>query len=204
MITGGSLPSNVSLSYGLDEDKTETPKEGAIYLATDTNIVYVCYVAGSWSNSSPAIPIMTEDRLNIFRVYSLSTAVLISSSATRELTTTYEKVAQFIIPDNFIHANRTKTGLIKVAFSYYGSWSGRTIYAQFRRNGEINGSDLSYATDASFNWYEKTADREYSAGDTVELWVRASTNSTGGGMQAGRLKIMGDVSGEPYLPVVFS
>jgi hypothetical protein len=55
MISGGTLPSNVSLSYGMDADKPENPKEGAMYLATDLGIFYVCYSTGIWSNAAPEL-----------------------------------------------------------------------------------------------------------------------------------------------------
>ena len=35
---------------GLDAAKTATPKVGMIYIATDTNITYACYVADTWSH----------------------------------------------------------------------------------------------------------------------------------------------------------
>lgn len=55
MISGGVLASNVSLSYGLDDEKPESPKAGAIYVATDTSITYVCFENGTWENAAPKL-----------------------------------------------------------------------------------------------------------------------------------------------------
>jgi len=39
-----------NMYYGLDADKSTSPSTGDIYVATDTNRVYVCFTAGFWSH----------------------------------------------------------------------------------------------------------------------------------------------------------
>jgi len=41
----------LSVPHGLDADKRSSPIAGDIYAATDTTILYVCYVTGTWSNA---------------------------------------------------------------------------------------------------------------------------------------------------------
>lgn len=46
--TGTDYGANIS--YGLDASKSASPSKGDIYIATDTDKVYVCYTAGTWSS----------------------------------------------------------------------------------------------------------------------------------------------------------
>lgn len=44
-----------NLKSGADADKPASPKAGDIYVSTDTNIIYVCYVGGTWTNANPEL-----------------------------------------------------------------------------------------------------------------------------------------------------
>lgn len=49
-ITGAVPPTPVgNLKSGLDALKSASPESGDVFLATDTGIFYVCFIAGTWS-----------------------------------------------------------------------------------------------------------------------------------------------------------
>lgn len=60
MITGGSLPSNISLSYGLDADKPTNPKRGEAYISTDVESFNICAKDGEWDELKSTSDIYRE------------------------------------------------------------------------------------------------------------------------------------------------
>ncbi len=37
------------LAFGVDTEKANTPQQGQVYISTDTTQVFVCFVAGTWT-----------------------------------------------------------------------------------------------------------------------------------------------------------
>lgn len=70
MIVGGSLPSNVSLSYGLEALAPTDPKTGEQYLCTDTKKLLVCYLDNSWTE------VKNQSTINNVMVNALKIATL--------------------------------------------------------------------------------------------------------------------------------
>ena len=52
--------SATNINAGNDADKPSSPKAGDIYIATDTNKVYVCYNDGTWRTITVVHPIITS------------------------------------------------------------------------------------------------------------------------------------------------
>jgi len=46
-----------NINFGLDAEKPLNPTKGQIYVATDTNITYVCYETNVWKNIAPAFSV---------------------------------------------------------------------------------------------------------------------------------------------------
>lgn len=68
-----------NIRNGLDADKPLNPIAGQIYVATDTNIIYVCYVDGTWKRADPNPNIdkkilYADDTKNIFNDATRATA----------------------------------------------------------------------------------------------------------------------------------
>lgn len=171
-ISGGSLPSNVSLSYGLDEDKPDNPKEGAMYLATDVNILYVCYVAGEWVNANPPLPQITEvmsspspstaDTLIFYRQL-----IGVATDGGGDACGTVEKYG-FTIQNDFTAFLRFFTR------GYDGTGAGVVTHRMC-----INGVSAYYFSSNHRDGRTDTATHEFKKGDVVKIHVtRTTTNSS--------------------------
>ena len=170
MITGGSLPSNVSLSFGLKADRPENPKKSNMYLATDTEEYFVCYKEGVWVLATPPI----TEMLTIDGVVGTDTELLNDPNSyqiTKGGTRTFATVKQFTVVDI---SNLSEIVSFNTAFDYYCNDAEHkaAIYV----NGVSCGASGSY-TSTAWRTMNFNVTVPLKVGDTIEFRVWGANSS---------------------------
>lgn len=156
------------IPYGLDADKPANPVEGSFYVATDTGIVYVCYVDGEWKDANPPAGVITNptptasDTLIFYRQL-INTA----TDGGGDACGTEEKYG-FVIQNDFTAFLRFFTR------GYDGTGAGVVTHRMC-----INGVSAYYFSSNHRDGRTDTAIHEFHKGDVVKIHVtRTTTNSS--------------------------
>jgi hypothetical protein len=76
--------SATNINAGNDADKPPATV-GGLYIATDTNMVYVCYVDGEWENINPTISTLNSDYSKLLQRYVNGTSTMAMDTSVKIL-----------------------------------------------------------------------------------------------------------------------
>jgi hypothetical protein len=167
------------IPYGLDVDKPANPVEGSFYIATDTGIVYVCYVSGQWTNVSPDL-LPYEKVLNTIAVTSTAKEYVEDFSSGSDIffnvpternsnSNTYVKLAG-------MRVDIPPADYVLLQFSYRCSLGSNNGDFQLRKNGVTIREHLNFYGTGYVNSNPVLASVQ--AGDRFQLFGKRGNDST--------------------------
>lgn len=160
-----------NLKSGADADKPSNPKAGDIYVATDTSIVYVCYVGGTWVDATPTDPFITNfEKFEYLRTFPSSIQLYPVLSGSRPPTNHIIKVGGSITITDVNIPNKR----ISAKFGTY--FSQTTQGYQSATYYRVNGGSWKFGVSAYItnSWHYATQsgwESKISTGDIIEIGV---------------------------------
>jgi hypothetical protein len=177
-----------NLKSGADADKPNSPKAGDIYVATDTSIVYVCYVRGEWVDATPINPFVTNfEKFEYLRTFPASIQLYPVLSGSRSPTTTIQKVGGSITITDVNIPNKRISAKFGTYFNY--SASGYNSVTYYRINGGQWVVGVRANISKSWNYATQTGwESKITTGDIIEIGVVnngsfSSSNTVAGSME---------------------
>lgn len=159
---GGISFSATSVTSGLDADKPASPKPGNQYLATDTEIVYICFTAGTWVNL---------DDLEIVGVAN-TTKLAASNDTNQAVNFEWAEIKVIYVP------MAVKKAKIRISWEAgYDGGQGRVI----RSAVKINDVTVTPEIETNNNWTTYYEDFTVYGGDKISLWGRYTNTLNRGG-----------------------
>ena len=170
--TGDAAPV-VNLKSGTAAGKPANPEVGDVYLETDTEKLFVCFGAGSWTE--------IEDTAWIPEVSAGDNLTLSADTEKVGTDTEYVKAKEFRI-------YRPGAYRIKFDLGIYGS--GLTGYAKIYRNGDPIGTERASNSETYTTYPEDIAGWAY--GDYIQLYYRQSGGTGAEGVKVRNFRLYYD------------
>lgn len=179
-----------NLKSGADADKPARPKPGDIYVANDTNIIYVCYVAGSWVDATPTNPFVTNfEKFEYLRTFPESIQLYPLLVGSRSPTNTIQKVGGSVTITDVNIPNKRISAKFGTFFSY--SAAGYNSVTCYRINGGPWFIGVSANISKSWNYATQTGwESKISTGDIIEIGVSNDGSFLSGDTVAGSVELL--------------